>query len=195
MPIRSPAPYPPHVCPTYRCRESQADQLLKRSVAMQVQATYWGDQAIQYRYPRLTAPRFTENPENRICWMIYTRFPRMEEVLREYVLGVMPRKKQGHFRLYVPNAPYRTTFEEPSLVLLDGVPIFDMDKIIDFQPAENQTDRRDHKPLFHWPRRVSGGYQLHVLQGRYGWLSTKRQRIDAALRRAATTTGVLFTPL
>ena len=116
--------------------ESQADQLLNRSVAMQVQAAYWGDQAIRYQYPAVDSSAFYGKPGESYLLDAYTRFPRMEEVLREYVLGVMPRKKQGHFRLHVPNLPYRTIFEEPSLVLLDGVPIFDMDKVIDFSPLK-----------------------------------------------------------
>ncbi|GAB3770225.1 Plug domain-containing protein [Spirosoma horti] len=122
--------------PELSVMESQADQLLNRSVAMQVQATYGGDQAIRYRYPLVDSSAFYGKPVESYALDAYTRFPRMEEVLREYVLGVMPRKKQGHFRLYVPNEPYRTFFEDPSLVLLDGVPQFDMDKIIDFSPLK-----------------------------------------------------------
>ncbi|GAB2560625.1 carboxypeptidase-like regulatory domain-containing protein [Spirosoma aerophilum] len=116
--------------------ESQADQLLNRSVSMQVQTTYLGDQAIRYQYPPVDSSAFYGKPGESYLLDVYTRFPRMEEVLREYVLGVMPRKKQGHFRLYVPNAPYRALFEDPSLVLMDGVPIFDMDKVIEFSPLK-----------------------------------------------------------
>ncbi|GAB3016271.1 hypothetical protein [Spirosoma pulveris] len=122
--------------PALSVAESQADQLLNRSVAMQVQATYWGDRAIQYQYPVVDSSAFYGKPGESYLLDVYTRFPRMEEVLREYILGVMPRKKQGHFRLYVPNEPYRTIFEDPSLVMLDGVPLFDMDKIIEFSPLK-----------------------------------------------------------
>ncbi|GAB3722413.1 hypothetical protein [Spirosoma lituiforme] len=122
--------------PELTIAEPQADQLLNRSVAMQVQAAYWGDQAIRYQHPSVDSSAFYGKPSESYLLDAYTRFPRMEEVLREYVLGVMPRKKQGHFRLHVPNLPYRTIFEEPSLVLLDGVPVFDMDKIIDFSPLK-----------------------------------------------------------
>ncbi|RYF49452.1 MAG: hypothetical protein EOO39_45580, partial [Cytophagaceae bacterium] len=122
--------------PELAVAEPQADQLLNRSVAMQVQSTYWGDQAIRYRYPPVDSSAFYGKPKESYALDAYTRFPIMEEVFREYVLGVMPRKKQGHFRLYVLNEPYRTIFEDPSLVLLDGVPIFDMDKIIDFSPLK-----------------------------------------------------------
>ncbi|WP_332369295.1 hypothetical protein [Spirosoma telluris] len=60
----------------------------------------------------------------------------MEEVLREYVLGVMPRKRQDHFRLNVVNGPYRAIFENAPLVLMDGIPVFDMDKVIEFSPLK-----------------------------------------------------------
>lgn len=122
--------------PELALAESQADQLLNRSVAMQVQSTYFGNRAIPYRYPVVDSNAFYGPPTETYLLDAYTRFPRMEEVLREYILGVMPRKRQGHFRLFVPNAPYRTTFDDPSLVLLDGVPIFDMDKIVNFSPLK-----------------------------------------------------------
>ncbi len=117
--------------------ESQADLLVRRSVAMQVQSTYTGEQVSQYRLPTVDSTAFYGTPSESYLLDIYTRFPRMEEVLREYVRGVMPRKRQGSFRLFVPNIPYGATlFDEPSLVLMDGVPIFDMDKVIDFSPLK-----------------------------------------------------------
>ena len=122
--------------PALAIPESQADQLLSRSVAMQVQSTYWGDRAIQYRYPAVDSAAFYGKPGESYLLDAYTRFPRMEEVLREYVLGVMPRKRQGHFNLDVLNAPYRAIFENAPLVLIDGVPVFDMDKVIDFSPLK-----------------------------------------------------------
>ncbi|SOD79962.1 hypothetical protein [Spirosoma fluviale] len=122
--------------PALSVAESQTDQLLNRSVAMQVQATYWGDRVINYQYPPVDSSAFYGKPGESYLLDVYTRFPRMEEVLREYILGVMPRKKQGRFRLYVPNEPYRAIFEDPSLALLDGVPVFDMDKIIEFSPLK-----------------------------------------------------------
>ncbi|QMW04269.1 hypothetical protein [Spirosoma foliorum] len=127
-----PAPKLPDVA----INETLSDQLVNRSVAMQVQSTYWGDRAIQYTYPVVDSAAFYGRPSESYLLDAYTRFPRMEEVLREYVLGVMPRKRQDHFRLNVINGPYRTVFENPALVLVDGVPIFDMDKIIDFSPLK-----------------------------------------------------------
>lgn len=116
--------------------ESQAASLTSRSVAMQVQSTYWGDRSIQYKYPAVDSAAFYAKPKESYLLDAYTRFPRMEEVLREYVLGVMPRKRQGHFVLNVLNEPYRAIFENPALVLIDGIPVFDMDKVIEFSPLK-----------------------------------------------------------
>ncbi|GAB4032216.1 hypothetical protein [Spirosoma gilvum] len=116
--------------------ESQTASLTNRSVAMQVQSTYWGDRSIQYRYPIVDSAAFYAKPKESYLLDAYTRFPRMEEVLREYVLGVMPRKRQGHFVLNVLNEPYRAIFDNQALVLIDGVPVFDMDKVIEFSPLK-----------------------------------------------------------
>ncbi|WP_420148749.1 hypothetical protein [Spirosoma sp.] len=124
--------------PELSVTESQSDQVLSRSVAMQVQGTYWGERAIQYRYPTVDSTAFYGKPRESYLLDAYTRFPRMEEVLREYVLGVMPRKKQEHFQLYVLNEPYRETFNDLSMVMIDGIPVFDMDKIIEFSPLKIQ---------------------------------------------------------
>lgn len=127
----SPPALPPLALP-----ESQADQLLSRSVAMQVQSTFGADRTVLYRDPVVDSTAFYGKPGESYLLDTYTRFPRMEEVLREYVLGVMPRKRQGRFHLDVLNAPYRAIFEDAPLVMIDGVPVFDMEKVIDFSPLK-----------------------------------------------------------
>ena len=66
----------------------------------------------------------------------YTRFKSMEEVLREYVPGVMVRKRKENFTMRVINRPANKLFEKHPLVLLDGVPIFDADKIMNYDPLK-----------------------------------------------------------
>ncbi|CCH00598.1 hypothetical protein FAES_2589 [Fibrella aestuarina BUZ 2] len=132
-PVSGPLPLPePAVS------ESQQETLLSRSVAMQVQQTYWGDQLLRYQAPIVDSLPFYVRPSERYQLDAYTRFPRMEEVLREYVRGVMPRKKQGRFQLNVVNLPFNELFTDNSLVLVDGVPVFDMDKVMEFSPLKVQ---------------------------------------------------------
>ncbi|UHG92425.1 hypothetical protein [Spirosoma oryzicola] len=118
--------------------EQKGESIQNRSVAMQVQNTFWGDQSLRYRYPTVDSTAFYSEGRESYLLDAYTRFPTMEDILREYVLGVQPRKRQGHFRLIVPNAPYREFFEESPLVLIDGVPVFDMDKVMAFSPLKVQ---------------------------------------------------------
>ncbi|MEZ0487824.1 hypothetical protein [Fibrella aquatica] len=128
--------------PAFSVSESMADVVVNRSVAMQVRSSFGdirrpGDPASQFRVPTVDSTAFYGVPGESYKLDVYTRFPRMEEVLREYVRGVAPRKRQGRFRLFVPNSPYEGTFfEEPSLVLIDGVPIFNIDRLIEFSPLK-----------------------------------------------------------
>jgi hypothetical protein len=64
----------------------------------------------------------------------FTRFPLVEEVLREYVPGVFVRKRKDGFHFLVVNKDLNTTFRASPLILLDGVPIFDEDEIMAFDP-------------------------------------------------------------
>lgn len=66
----------------------------------------------------------------------FTRFPTMEEVMREYVSEVRIIKERNKFRYEVMNVPAKLYFNLPPLVLLDGVPVFDVDKIVAFDPLK-----------------------------------------------------------
>jgi hypothetical protein len=60
----------------------------------------------------------------------------MEEVMREFVSEVRLKKQQDVFQLAVLNQPYKVFFDKEPLVLLDGVPVFDIARIISFDPLK-----------------------------------------------------------
>jgi len=62
----------------------------------------------------------------------------MEEVMREYVHGVWVRKRGGKFIFKVPDEPHHSIFPNESMVMLDGVPIFNIEKIMSFSPLKVQ---------------------------------------------------------
>lgn len=75
----------------------------------------------------------------------YTRFTTMEEVMREYVTEVNVRKTGNQFRLRTYNdegfkvrdmQSAEVVFEKDPLVFLDGIPVFDMNKIIEYDPLK-----------------------------------------------------------
>lgn len=68
----------------------------------------------------------------------YTRFPTMEEVIREFVKEVHLKKREKYYHFEVFNEPYLTYFDNDPLVLIDGVPVFNFNKIVDIDPLKIQ---------------------------------------------------------
>ena len=121
----------------YRLTEEVKQQLLQRSIGMQVQNIFTGDSLRNFKEPELkdTLP-FYGLPEAVYKLDDYKRFTTMEEVLREYVLeiGVGVRKGQPIVKIFSPEL--HDFYSDYELVLLDGVPIHDMHKIFDYDPLK-----------------------------------------------------------
>lgn len=66
----------------------------------------------------------------------YTRFNTMEEVLREYVVEVDLRKSNQQYKFSVLDIPNKKSFENNPLVLIDGVPTSDINKVVAFDPLK-----------------------------------------------------------
>jgi len=66
----------------------------------------------------------------------YKRFTNMEEVIREFILDVHLRKKEGNYALRVSNTALFSFFDDPPLVLFDGVFIKDINKLLAFDPLK-----------------------------------------------------------
>ena len=60
----------------------------------------------------------------------------MEEVLREYVLEINVRQRNGRFHLPVFDEVDRTPFSGDPMVLLDGIPIFNFNKLMSYDPLK-----------------------------------------------------------
>lgn len=123
--------------PEYRLTEESRDLLLQRSIGMQVQNIYTGDSLRNFYDPVvLDTLEFFGKPENSYALDDYKRFTTMEEVLREYVreVGVGIRGQHLIFKLFNPIA--HDFYEGNSLVLLNGVPLPDPDKIFLYDPLK-----------------------------------------------------------
>lgn len=60
----------------------------------------------------------------------YTKFSTINEILIEFVKGVKRRKYQGVNNLYTFESETRRYSTWPALVLLDGMPVYDIDEIL-----------------------------------------------------------------
>jgi hypothetical protein len=121
----------------YALSEAVKDQLLRKSIGMQVQNIYSGDSLKNFSDPFIddTLP-FYGRPENTYMLDDYKRFTTMEEVLREYVreIGVGARHEQLIFKIFNPIA--HDFYEGNALVLLDGVALANPNKIFAYDPLK-----------------------------------------------------------
>ncbi len=73
---------------------------------------------------------FSFAPERYYDLDEYTRFNTVKEALVEFVRGVRRRKVNGVYQLYTYNSQEDSYASWPSLVLLDGMPVHDVDEIL-----------------------------------------------------------------
>lgn len=123
-----------YTLPSLQLDPGKRDELEQRSLAMQVQDIFYRE--ISDRRIRAVADStaFYGIPDQSYLLDDYTRFPVLEEVMREYVSAIMVRKRKGKFHFLVIDATRKGLLDGDPMVLLDGVPVFDLDKMMRFDP-------------------------------------------------------------
>lgn len=66
----------------------------------------------------------------------YTRFPTLEEVFREYIKGVWVRKNKNGLYFLQLNRLNQSLMEGSNLVLLNGQPVTNVNKLMEFDPLK-----------------------------------------------------------
>ncbi|MDL2264859.1 hypothetical protein LJC57_04335 [Parabacteroides sp. OttesenSCG-928-G07] len=130
--IQSPfAVHPKADLPTFKLNSAWEQQLLQRSVGLQVLYSYMADSlSIMER----TTPHFQWKPYSSYILDNYTRFTRMDEVVIEFVTLLsfrnIDRKRQLH--LFIEKNVGRGAGS--TLALLDGIPITDHNILYNYDP-------------------------------------------------------------
>ena len=110
--------------------------LLVRTVGIQIQDIYNRKLDDHLRKMKVDSLPFYGVPDESYNLDDYTRFPVMEEVMREYVPGVFVRKRKDGFHFLVYDKLNKVTLHEDPLVLLDGVPVFNTNDIMALSPLK-----------------------------------------------------------
>ncbi|MBV9988104.1 MAG: hypothetical protein JO301_10515, partial [Chitinophagaceae bacterium] len=123
--------------PVFTLPSSVAGLLEAHSVQSQVASTYYAARQQNFGLPAdMDTLPFYGMPDDRYYLDDYTRFVTMEEVMREYIANVRVRKSNDHFSYQVWSADFKDHFQADPLVLLDGVPVNDLDKLMAFDPLK-----------------------------------------------------------
>ncbi|MGB4399225.1 MAG: hypothetical protein WBJ10_07640 [Daejeonella sp.] len=78
----------------------------------------------------------------------YTRFPTMEEVLKEYILEISLLQRQKKAFIRASMSDQKGFYDQAAFLMVDGVPFFDADKIVAFDPLKIKTiDIVNHRYL------------------------------------------------
>lgn len=122
--------------PNFALTRDVQELLLEHSIHTQAQNAYVGEKARQFYIAAADTIPFFGPARETYLLDDYTRFNTMEEVLREYVLEIEPRRQHGGFVLKVMDEPHSLFFNENPLVMVDGVPFFNMDTVLALNPLK-----------------------------------------------------------
>ncbi|UOQ52071.1 hypothetical protein [Hymenobacter cellulosivorans] len=181
--------YAPSRVPTLQLSETLRPELAQRHLQAQVQTAYFKKFTNRYTLPQTDSLPFYGKPDERYMLDTYTRFKVMEEVMREYVPGVMVRIRKRQFHFQVINHLNDAPMTDDPLVLLDGVPIFNINKVIALDPLKIQRldvitskyfhGRQIHQGLVSYTTYKGdlGSYKLdaHALLQEYEGLQLQRE--------------------
>lgn len=117
--------------------KKQEETLVQRSIAMQAQNLFLADSLRHFLSPSLrdTLP-FYGKAEHTYKMDDYKRFSTVEETFREYVYPTTVSMRNGKPNLVVHDALYGQAYDENILVLLDGIPLADHNKIFGYDPIK-----------------------------------------------------------
>ncbi len=137
----------------------------QNSINAQVQRKFLADQLKIYNLPQTDSTAFYGRPDEKYLLDDYTRFTTMEEVLREYVSGVLVGRARGKFHLNVFDMANNRLFRENPLVLLDGVPVEDIDRIMSYDPLKIRKLELVKRRYYYGPLVVDGILNFTTYKG------------------------------
>ncbi|WP_460919520.1 hypothetical protein [Pontibacter brevis] len=154
--------------PAFDVVEHLQQELTQRHISVQVPYTYHEKHLNVYRAPGIDSTAFYGKADATYLLDDYVRFKVMEEVMREYVPGVQVRLRKGNFHFNVVNVPHSSIFYTNPLVLLDGVPMFDVNRIMAFDPLKVRKLEVFTRKYFHGPHVYTGLVSYTTYQGDLG---------------------------
>jgi hypothetical protein len=123
--------------PVFEFPRGDSVTLIDKSLAMQVLNRYGGARLKKFGFlPRVDTAAFYYKPDHSYLLDDYTRFTTMEEVMREYVVLMLVQHRGGHWHLPLLDLAENRFFATDPLILLDGVPIFNIDSLIGLDPLK-----------------------------------------------------------
>ncbi len=154
--------------PSFSLTTKTSDRLLEKSIAMQAQNIYQADNIRKFNVPLVkdTVP-FYGNAEFRYLLDDYKRFTTMEEVLREYVTSINVVLRNGQLYMSIFDESIREIYHDNILLLLDGVPLADYNKIFSYDPLKVKKLEVIPRRYLYGQRYYSGIASFETYDGKF----------------------------
>ncbi len=141
--------------PAFELSENMKSVISDYNLSMQVQNSFIGEKLKQFDAPAIDSNAFFGDPDIQYLMDNYTRFSTMEEVLREYVYEVLVRRQKENFHLIVSDVDNKIFLDDP-LTLINGIPVFDPNKVIKYDPLKVKKIDIVKRKYFYGPSIFNG---------------------------------------
>lgn len=141
--------------PSFELSESMKNIISDYNLSMQVQNGFVGEKLKQFDAPAVDSNAFFGSPDIQYLLDNYTRYSTMEEVLREYVYEVLVRRQKENFHLIVSDVDHQIFLDDP-LTLINGIPVFDPNKVIKYDPLKVKKIDIVKRKYFYGPSIFNG---------------------------------------
>lgn len=146
--------------------DSLKETILSRSLQMQTINAYYADSSLRFRRLKVRdSSSFYGTPDKTYYLDDYTRFTVMEEVMREYVAGIYVRIRKDKYHFHATNMPQKYIFDTDPFMMLDGLPVFDVDEIIAYDPLKVEKLDVITRKYYFGPLSLSGILSYTTYQG------------------------------
>ncbi|MDN3550519.1 MG2 domain-containing protein [Mucilaginibacter aquaedulcis] len=158
--------YAKHTESKFDLTSGMRNAIEEHSLGMQVQNVYAGNKIKQFYDPGVDSSGFYGKPYKTYLLDNYTRFTTMEEVLREYIreVNVVRSQKRYHIKVLNDNG----FLQGDPLVMLDDVPVFNMDKVIAIDPLKVRKLEVMRERYFYGPSVQEGILSYTTYKGDLG---------------------------
>jgi hypothetical protein len=140
--------------------------LEEHSLGMQVQNVYAGSKIKRFYDVAVDSSGYFARPYKQYLLDNYVRFTTMEEVLREYVKEDNIVRSRGRYHIKVLNE--KGFLEGDPLVLLDDVPVFNIDKVMAIDPLKVRKLEVVRDRYYYGPTVSEGMFSFTTYKGDLG---------------------------
>jgi len=131
--------YTAHKSSLFTATDKFASTVLEQSINAQATQLYYEEQLNRFSNIKHDSMPFYLKEDAHYVLDDYIRFSRLEDVFREYIRPVGVTKRQGVFHLTVFTETNRYLLDQEPLVLVDAVPVFNLNTFFTYDPLKVKT--------------------------------------------------------